>query len=190
MEKVTARWMEKIRNMKKNQWFILVLIGILILVIAIPVNPGSEEETAETAQTSAETAAGTDDLKYLEQRLEKALGDVAGVGRVQVMLTRKSSGEKRVEKDIPVSDANTQEEDSDGGKRTSSERTTSEATVYTQDANGGQTPYVVEELEPQIAGVVVVAEGGDQSTVVQNITEAVVALFGVDVHKIKVMKMN
>ena len=49
---------------------------------------------------------------------------------------------------------------------------------------------MIEELEPEIQGVVVVAEGGDNPVVVQNITEAVMALFGVEVHKIKVMKMS
>ena len=34
------------------------------------------------------------------------------------------------------------------------------------------------------------AEGGDDPGVVQNITEAVMALFGVEAHKIKVMKMS
>ena len=106
------------------------------------------------------------------------------------MITKKSSGEKIVEKDTPVTDQSTKEEDSEGGSRSVEEHTLGEETVYTQDGGGGQTPYVVEELEPEIAGVVVVAQGGDNSVVVQNITEAVMALFGVEAHKIKVMKME
>lgn len=70
------------------------------------------------------------------------------------------------------------------------ERQQEESTVYVQDGSGGQTPYVIEEMEPQIQGVVIVAEGGDDPGVVQNITEAVMALFGVEAHKIKVMKMS
>ena len=33
-------------------------------------------------------------------------------------------------------------------------------------------------------------DGGDNAIVIENITEAVQALFGVDTHKIKVMKHN
>ena len=40
----------------------------------------------------------------------------------------------------------------------------------------------------EIEGVVVIADGGDNAVVVQNITEAVQALFGVEAHKIKIMK--
>ncbi|MGN0422485.1 MAG: stage III sporulation protein AG, partial [Lachnospiraceae bacterium] len=39
-------------------------------------------------------------------------------------------------------------------------------------------------------GVVVLAEGGDNAVVKQNITEAVQALFGIDTHKIRVMKKS
>ena len=44
------------------------------------------------------------------------------------------------------------------------------------------------ERMPRVEGIVVVAEGGNHSVVVKNITEAVSALFDVDVHKIKIVK--
>ena len=46
------------------------------------------------------------------------------------------------------------------------------------------------EITPQVEGVVVLAQGGDDPVVVQNITEAVQALFGIDTHKIRIMKKN
>ena len=45
------------------------------------------------------------------------------------------------------------------------------------------------ESYPKISGVVVVAEGGEDPHVIQNIHEAVQALFQVEAHKIKVMKI-
>ena len=54
----------------------------------------------------------------------------------------------------------------------------------------GEIPYVKQELSPVIEGVLVVAEGGDNAVVKQNITEVVQALFGVDTHKIRLMKHN
>ena len=44
------------------------------------------------------------------------------------------------------------------------------------------------ELTPEIAGVLVVADGGDNAVVVKNITDAIRALFGVEAHKIQIMK--
>ncbi|MCI9516461.1 MAG: stage III sporulation protein AG [Lachnospiraceae bacterium] len=186
MEKGIGNLRQKLKHIDKSQWLILVLTGILLLVIAMPV-PGKEEtETADALQTESRQKEGVD---ALEERLETALGHVAGVGKVKVMIMRKSSGEKIVEKDTPVTDRSTTEE-GDDGNRSSVEKVQEESTVYTQDGNGGRVPYVIEEMEPQIQGILVVAEGGDNSQVVQNITEAVMALFGVEAHKIKVMKMN
>ena len=45
-------------------------------------------------------------------------------------------------------------------------------------------------MAPRIAGVLVVAEGGADTAVKQNISEAVMALFQIDVNRIKVVKMN
>ena len=77
------------------------------------------------------------------------------------------------------------QEGESGGKNTSS----SETAVYA-NGNGEETPYVKQELSPRIEGVLVIADGGDNAIVIENITEAVQALFGVDTHKIKVMKHN
>lgn len=187
MEKEIGNLREKMKHMNKNQWLILVLTGILLLVIAMPV-PGksSKKEPVEASQTEAGEGG---DMEMLEQRLEKALANVEGVGRVRVMITKKSSGEKIVEKDVPVTDKSTAEEEN-GGNRSTVERTQEESTVYQQDGSGGQTPYVIRETEPEIQGVIIVAEGGGNARTVQDITEAVMALFGVEAHKIKVMKMN
>ena len=43
-------------------------------------------------------------------------------------------------------------------------------------------------LQPEVEGVLVVAEGADSSVVKKNITEAVEVLFGIDAHRIKVGK--
>ena len=47
---------------------------------------------------------------------------------------------------------------------------------------------MTKELLPEVEGVIVIAEGGDNAVVARNITEAVQALFGVEAHKIKIMK--
>lgn len=185
-------WLSKVKNLKKNQIFMVLLAGILLVIIALPTKQGEETRSKnQTEQVPVEKVSNEKtDTDVLEEKLVSALGKVKGVGKVEVMLTRKSSGQKIVEKDKPVSDKTTDEQDNQGGNRVTRESTQGEETVYAQDGSGAQTPYVIEELEPEIQGVVVVAEGGDNPVIVQNITEAVMALFGVEVHKIKVMKMS
>lgn len=50
--------------------------------------------------------------------------------------------------------------------------------------------YTTQNTYPEVEGVFVVIQGGDNSSVKLAITEAIQALFGIDVHKIKIVKMN
>lgn len=52
----------------------------------------------------------------------------------------------------------------------------------------GNSGFSQGEIKEQVTGVLVSATGGDNSLVVQKIQEAVMALFQVEAHKIKVMK--
>lgn len=177
---------EKFLRIRKDQWFLLLLVGILLVVIAMPV----QKEQKETGGIPAEeeTVLG-EAVTDMEIRLQNILCQMEGAGRVKVMITQKSSGEKIVEKDIPSSDRDTQEQD-ENGTRSTVERNREEVTVYEKNENGSQTPYVTQELSPQVEGVLVLAEGGDNAVVIKNITDAVMALFNLEAHKIKVMKMN
>ena len=172
---------------KKEQWLILLLVGILLVVIAIPV-PKEGEEEQEEVQDETASSGSTDDEAYvrrLERRLEDALVQVQGVGKVSVMITLSASSEKIVEKDRESSSETSGENESGSSKRSSS----SETSVYTGNGSN-ETPYITKELSPAIEGVLVIADGGDDAVVIENITEAVQELFPVDTHRIKVMKRN
>lgn len=184
-------WKEKFLKIPKQRWFLFLLLGILLLVIAIPV-PKTEKNSVSLTGDGERVSAGTvqDTVTDMERRLENILRSMEGAGEVKVMITQKTSGEKIVEKDSPVSDRSTSESDSSGTTRNTLEQDKEEATVYERDENGSQIPYVTMENAPQIMGVLVLAQGGDNGVVVKNITDAVMALFGLEAHKIKVMKMN
>lgn len=189
MKNQTGQWLVKLKQMKKDQWLIVVLVGILLLVIALPTT--QKEDTGQKAENlPVSQSEGGSREEELEGRLTDVLETVNGVGKVRVMITLKSSGEKVVEKDRSSEESSTTEDVQEGGSRTTAEQSAGEETVYVKGNDGGQTPYIIEEKEPEIAGIVVVAQGGDNSVTAKNITEAVMALFGVEAHKIKVMKMN
>ena len=97
------KWDWKKLNFKdKNTWLILGIFGVLLLVIAMPVEkaqkkdsgmtqtqPAAEDETAESGQERAD-----DSIAELESRLEETLSLIDGAGQVRVMITMKDTGEK------------------------------------------------------------------------------------------------
>lgn len=200
MEAQTSKWksywMNKQKKPKKEQLVVLLLFGVLLVVIALPTTTGTMGADKKDADISGtQGAAGTDTaaLTYeeqLEKRLSAILSQVAGAGRVEVMVTLESRGERIVEKDTPESRKSVEETDSSGGSRTTDEQDWGEETVYYEDGSGGKSPYVVKELEPNIEGVLVLAEGGDSAVVKQELLEAVQALFPIEAHKVKIMKLE
>ena len=75
----------KLLGNKKNQWLILLLVGILLVVIAIPTKSSSEEKRVVDSKnwSTSET----------EQRLENILSQMQGIGEVHVMITYKQENE-------------------------------------------------------------------------------------------------
>ena len=194
---------------RRANFIVLVLTGILLVIIALPTGGGTEKAkeggefggtdnivsfsgTASGRQeTDENTEAAGEEVyaAYLEERLTALLSKMAGVGKVEVMITLKSSRELVVEKEQPVSRSSTSESDSQGGNRNISQVDSRESTVYRTEG-GTSEPYVVKTLSPEIEGVLVVAEGAGSGIVNRTIVEAVQALFGVEAHKVKVVKME
>ena len=183
LKKLMEHFREK--KIKKDQLLILFLIGILLMVIAVPTEKKEDSETYETIQNISSTD-NTEYAQYLECQLENILSQMEGAGDVVCMVTLKSSAEQIIEKDLDVQDEVVTEEDSQGGKRTTNQTSRSEATIYNGEESG--TPYVSKEISPKVEGVVVIADGGDNAVVVKNITEAIQALFGIESHKIRIVK--
>ena len=201
--------------LKKDNMIILILMGVLLLVITWPMESYEENETgvsglwdrnSSTIQETGEKQTMNVQLKEnyvsqkyleeeyvvdtLEKRLEEILFAMQGVGQVKVMITLASQGEKIVEKDIPLERSNIVEEDSGGGSRNTNEMNSQEETVYSTNSQGDKIPYVIKETGVEVAGVSVVAEGGGNEVVQKNIGEVIQALFGIEEHKIKVVKMK
>ena len=188
------------KKLTKENMAIMALLGILLMVIAIPVKKTETQKDQTAAPENKSTASGTQDTEEedntggyageLEERLESLLASMEGVGNVKVMVTLDSSREQVVEKDIPSTMDTTKETDSTGGSRDVINSRQEETTVYVTDSAGNKTPYVSKIREPSIEGVTVVAQGGGNAVIQKNITEVIQALFGIEAHKIKVVKMK
>ena len=189
------KWIDRLKHLKKEQLMILLLCGVLLLVIAVPTEEAPQPQGSLAAQTERaqqnETPKETSEsrIRQLERQLKSILSQVEGIGKTEVMLTIKSDGKKIVEKDVEQSRGKEENQGEDAAA-VSDQDSSSESTVYQRDSQGNESPYVTEELAPQIEGVLVIAQGAGNASVAAEITEAVMALFGVEAHKIKVMKME
>lgn len=184
------------KKIRKDQCLILVLTGILLCVIALPVKddkklPVTDETvTAGLRKEEVRMDRGEEYTDDWEKRLEETLSCIEGAGKVRVLITLRESESRVVEKDKVEESSDTVERDSTGGTRSVMVQKEDGKTVFAPDAAGQNVPYVVKTTAPVVEGVVVVAQGADNSLVKQEIIASVQVLFNLDVNKIRVVKMK
>lgn len=129
------------KGMTKQQWIVILLLGLLLSVIALPVSKKSS--TSQQKILVDDSTQSTEEIQSsLELRLQNILENVEGVGEVKVML-------------------------------------------MTEEQQG-----IYHSGETEVRGVLIAAEGASDPVVVQKIQQAVMALFQIEAHKIKIMKMK
>lgn len=124
----------------------------------------------------------------LEARLEDILSTVRGAGRVRVLVTYATAGE-RVAATVSTLDESVSES-SGGATATRSEQSREMRQPATVSTDGGQSPIILVEKEPEIRGVIVVAEGAADPSVRLSLQRAVQAVTGVSLSSIEVFEMN
>ncbi len=176
------KWLtDSLKKMDKTKWLVLGLSGILLLVVALPTDSQTGDKEDAAFRQSVDAVQTQEDMikiyeKQLAAELEQTLGYMDGVGEVHVMLTFKDSGQNVVEKDIQKSE----------NEQNSSQY--QESTVYQE--SDSREPYVRQQKLPSVEGVLVIAKGGGDSIVKQSILDAVMALFPIDAHKVKIVKLG
>lgn len=193
--------------LKKDLLITLILGGVLILVISLPSGKKKESEIegwsgqvsyGNESVAKADGPEGKNEMDWIDQaeaykvnlegELKRILSAIDGVGEVQVMIMLGESRELVVEKEQKEKRKETKEL-IESGERTGKEDDLEESAVIWSNGNQKQ-PFVVKEIYPRVEGVVIVAEGVGTGYVRSEITEAVQALFGLEAHKIKVLKLG
>ena len=172
---------------------IVIIIGVIVIIAGGTIFSGGKSDvsqneqlkggnTADTSQLAASTGDGT------EARLKLLLTQMQGVGKVDVMITYSTTRENVPAYDMKKNQSSTQEKDSEGGTRSINEEEYDSTLVYEDSSAGGKTPVILKELEPEVKGVLVVAEGADSVEVRECIFNAVTVVLDVPVHKVQVVQ--
>ena len=169
-----------IKKIKKEQVLIIALFGVLCIVLWIPIPASKEQEPEQITEKEIQQP------DTLEQQLKHILQKISGVGAVEVLITYTDKGTLVVEKDEAVSEELIQEADGSGGTRTTTTVQKERQTIF----ENGEHPLIVQEISPAVEGVLVVAQGAGNVSVKKQIEEVIEALFGLDAHKISIMKME
>lgn len=189
-ERIKKWILDKMKDIGLLKLLLLLFAGVVLLLTTIPSKATQKNEIVDNPIATTKTSEQKIFKEEMERQLSLALEQVQGIGNTKIMITLKATKELIINKDRPIKEEENKEKDSAGGERVQSSKEAEETTVLVSDDTGIQTPYVIKELEPEIAGIVVVAQGGDEERIIKEITDACEVLFSLPIHKIKVMKMK
>ena len=143
------------------------------MVVVLPFDTGGEEKNDAEQETESATKLQREEyVETMEEKLSKILSEAIGIGKVKVMITIEDEGESVVNKDVSRENEAVQE-----------------STVL-QNLKDDEIPYVTKQKMPKIKGVIVVAQGANNGGIKTEIMESVMALFDLQMNRIKVLSMG
>lgn len=166
------------KQLTRFKYPILVLFAGFVL---LALGTGGAKPASAPAEPQAEgTAAQGEafDLEAFEARLEAALSQIDGAGRVKLTLSLKATEEAVYAADIR------QAQQGQGGSSYES------ALSIVSDGSYGEQPILVKNLYPTFRGALVLCDGADDVNVRLAVTQAVGAMCGVGADKVSVIKMQ
>ncbi len=150
--------------------YALLVLALGLVLMTLPV--GNKKTEAEVPKTAVNTTK-----KDPSSELAQILGQIRGVGRVQVLLTVKTG-----ETTVYQTDEDTSVSESGSSIR--------KETVIITDSNRNQQALVVQVLPPNYMGAVIVCQGAEDASVRLAVVEAVSKATGLGADKITVLKMK
>lgn len=176
----------------KQNLLILLGVGVFLMLFNFFFNGNGEEklepETEGEAGVSSTDKEDSPDIdNELIARVSDMLNHVEGVDNASVFLTRESGPEKELATEQDKQLTETIEEDADGGVREVEEKNIQDNYVILRDSREGEKPLVLVEHGESYRGVLVVAEGVENSRVKSQVVEALESILGLPAHRITVL---
>ena len=157
---------EKIKNNKLFQYLIIGILAVTLIFLACTKSKSNESQNySQVDEVSAY-------LENLEEKLSKTLSSVSGAGKVSVVITVESGMQTVLaSKTVTTSDEN-------GTKIEESPIIVNGKTV------------VIKELYPKITGVLIVAQGANNISVLSKLQQATVSLLDIELNQIEILTMK
>ena len=200
MDKFKKINFQKLNLSKKTTANLIIVfcLGLALILIAdfykdIRMDRAAEDDIYNgSMQAEPGTADNTaaDYTRRLEMDLSSILSKIQDAGKVSVMITLKSGAEIIPAKDESISDKVTNEKDISGGTRVINEKTTDDKVVFSAAQGGNSKPLIIKEINPEIKGVIVVAEGANDSRVKLKISRAVQTVLDIPAYRVTVYERN
>ena len=203
MKKITddiKDFFEKNSKIKNLSLICLVLMFVLIVMNVLgnsntlnskitSISNGSSKSESNVDLSNEKVMTSDDYEEKQKADLINILKKMDGVGDVDVMISFENGEEKVPAYDKTEQKSTTEETDTQGGKRVNNQNNDNSTVVMTQN-EGKNEPFILTTYKPKIVGIVIVAEGAENSKTKYEIEQAVSKLYNVSLDKVNVYSMK
>lgn len=162
---------KKIKNIKHIEFIILGIFICVIVLIFL---------STTSFKASSKTSESIDYSTFLENKLEKVLSNINGAGDVSVMVTVDSSAE------LIIATSKEEKTTSSSSSNSESSNTTTVETPILITENGVTSPLVLQEIMPDVLGVIVVAQGANDAKIRLELLKAVQSVLNIEISCIEI----
>lgn len=167
----------------KKLIIILGLVGIALIFISNFISTDKKTAGEQPPDSPKASYQNLDEYKNsTEKSLSSIISKIEGAGRTEVFLTL----ENGTEKVYAVNQRHNSSNDSSGGNSESLE-----SEYYSiRNSNGSEDGMLLKVIEPEIRGVVVVCDGGDDSVIKERVLEAVTKALNISSARVCISKLS
>lgn len=194
--------MEKIKEKitKKSNKFtymiiLIIIAGVMILLVSYfnDSTPTflnlSNDTTFQENKREDNLSTSTTYQDKVKNELKNILSKVKGVGEVDVIIHFEGGEELIPALDSEKSNTVTEERDSNGGNRINNNN--KDGTKVVMSSQGSSTePLILKTYNPKIIGILIVAEGADDTKLSYQLTKIVSSLYDISESKVSVIPMK
>ncbi len=173
-----GKWLQNGKGVKLA--VALGLVGMVLILLSEWLPTGSNERESPAVKTTEQYRTET------EQQLKSLLQGMEGVGECRVFVTFES-GVEYVYATEQNENSDYSENKKDGTEQLSQKSNTQESIILV-DGDNGKTGLLLTEIQPQVKGVVVVCQGGDNATVTERVIGAVTTALNISSRRVCVTK--
>lgn len=181
---------QMIKEIGMDKLLIIAICGVVLVILSIPTEKKDTVQKKASVNLELQPQNQADYTQELEERLKTFLQNIKGVGSVEVMITLEHTGEETALFEQPYSKNSRNRQEQDGSQEVEEAYDYQETVVLKRESNGAEVPYIISVKQPEIRGIAIVCQGGENPELVMKITSLIEALFHISAHKISVIGMK
>lgn len=167
---------DKLRTMLKSGklTYLLVAICVLAALILFLLPDNDKKSSAPAEIVEAQGAEGAREYAdALTEQVKQMVSAITGEPSPHVTVTLETMGETVYATENRKTEKNAEEYDGEALNRIQTDGDTERTYIVVKDSDGAERPLIVTQSEPEIRGVVIVSNRGNDAVIRERITQAV-----------------